>query len=82
MNNLNDEAPSNAAHWHKVATDALAEIDRLKLQVAVADWVKRDAASCAPPTRLGSAPKPRETRPCTTRPLTLRCSASGSAKTR
>jgi|GEM_PF-3917648 hypothetical protein len=44
MNNLNDEAPSNAAHWHKVATDALAEIDRLKLQVAVADWVKRDAA--------------------------------------
>lgn len=27
--NLNDEAPSNAAHWHKMATEAQAEVRRL-----------------------------------------------------
>ncbi len=41
---LNDEAPSNAAHWHKVATEAQAEIDRLRLLEKVDDWVKADAA--------------------------------------
>lgn len=28
--NLNDEAPSNAAHWHKMATEAQAEVRRLR----------------------------------------------------
>lgn len=41
---LNEEAPSNAAHWHKVATEALAEVARLQLLEKVDDWVKADAA--------------------------------------
>ena len=32
--NLNDEAPSNAAHWHKVAMECRAEIDRLHVENA------------------------------------------------
>ena len=31
---LNDEAPSNAAHWHKVAMECRAEIDRLHVENA------------------------------------------------
>ena len=31
---LNDEAPSNAAHWHKVATECRAEIDRIHVENA------------------------------------------------
>lgn len=31
---LNDEAPSNAAHWHKVAMECRAEIDRLHFENA------------------------------------------------
>ena len=34
MNSLNDEAPSNAAHWHKVAMECRAEIDRLHVENA------------------------------------------------
>ena len=32
--NLNDEAPSNAAYWHKVALECRAEIDRLHVENA------------------------------------------------
>lgn len=31
---LNEEAPSNAAHWHKVAMECRAEIDRLHVENA------------------------------------------------
>jgi len=31
---LNDEAPSDAAHWHKVAMECRAEIDRLHVENA------------------------------------------------
>jgi len=31
---LNDEAPSNAAHWHKVAMDARAGVEDLQREVA------------------------------------------------
>jgi diadenosine tetraphosphate (Ap4A) HIT family hydrolase len=31
---LNDEASSNAAHWHKVAMECRAEIDRLHVENA------------------------------------------------
>ena len=31
--NLNDEAPSNAAHWHKVAAEAQAENARLRAAI-------------------------------------------------
>lgn len=31
---LNDEAPSNAAHWHKVAMECRAEIDRIHVENA------------------------------------------------
>ena len=39
--NLNDEAPSNAAYWHKAATEAQAENKRLRGERAVmAQWIK------------------------------------------
>lgn len=37
--NLNDEAPSNAAHWHKMATEAQAEVRRLREAIGL--WPKR-----------------------------------------
>lgn len=42
--NLNDEAPSNAAHWHKVATESAAELLRVKERLGLTD-TDTDAAA-------------------------------------